>query len=182
MAAIAVISIAGSFLAAIPAGKLVDRFGSVQSLLLGGLVVAGMMISMPRIQDLWVFFSIVPFYGMAQQLYNVASLATITAALPDPKKRARDMGGWGAIQSAGAAVGALFGGLMLTVAGDSDKTASGSNRTRYTRDGYTAAYMPAGVMVLVSVAVLWPHRHRLRGAPPPPTAAGSIKDNNNGRP
>ena len=165
MAITAVISIAGSFLAALPAGKLTDRFGCVECAALGSSVVGVFFIFMPFLYSIDVFYAMVPAYGMAQQLYNVSSMATITASLPDVEKRARDMGGWGAIQSVGAALGALFGGLVLTLAGASDGTVEESGRTRYTRDGYTAAYVPAGAAVLVSALLLLPLRHKLRATP-----------------
>ena len=94
--------------------------------------------------------------------------------------------GWAAVQSIGNAVGGLFGGLVLTLMGNSGETVnessmasdddgSGANddaegdRMRYTRLGFVAAFLPAAAATILSALILWPLRKRLR--PPPPSSS-----------
>jgi MFS family permease len=172
MALIAVLSLSGSFLAAWPAGKLSDTAGSVACVLVAGLIMGTAFGAIPLLHSVVVVYTAMPFYGAAQQIYNVADLAMITAALPNPDKRARDMGGWAAIQNIGGALGGLFGGVVITWVGGSDQTVSdirdddgddgGGDRTVYTRTGYAAIFWPAALATLVSGLILWPLRKRLR--------------------
>jgi len=108
--------------------------------------------------------------------YNVADLAMITAALPNPDKRARDMGGWAAIENIGGALGGLISGAVITLTGSSDQTVNdirdddddagdddnGGDRTVYTQVGYLSIFWPAALAVLVSALIVWPLSQHLR--------------------
>jgi MFS family permease len=190
---IAMASLAGSFSAAYPAGVVSDRFGSVVCVIIAGFLMALTFALMPTLSTLLPIFFIVPFYGMAQQVYNVADLAMITAVLPDPEKRARDMGGWVAVESLGGALGSLLAGFVLTMVGTSDRTVAElhdddgffkdvdddavADRKVYTREGYKCVFWPAACALVVASLILWPVRHLLLHRPAADVHEGSVDNN-----
>jgi MFS family permease len=172
----AVVSLTGSLVAAYPAGMLADRFGSVICVFLAGILMAIVFTAVPLLDNTSMILFFIPFYGMAQQVYNVADLSMITAALPDPEKRARDMGGWVAVDSIGGALGSVLAGVIITLVGKSDRTVAEdhddkffvdtdddevASRIAYTRHGYAMVFWPAAGAVLLGSLILWPIRHRL---------------------
>lgn len=168
------------------AGKLVDIVGSAICAIFAGLFLASAYYLFLIVDDVKPLFGVAPLYGVAGQTYSIAVLALIFFALPDPSKRTRDMSGWGAISSVGLALGALYAGLTLTYFGDSGTTVNeyrvahprkfseeysaddaadelaGGGRTRYTREGYAIAFIPASIACLTGSLLLWPIRERLR--------------------
>ena len=176
MTILAVLALSGSFLAAWPAGRLSDSYGSVACVLVAGSVMSAVYAIIPTLIHVQILYFIVPFYGAAQMFYNVADLAMITAALPNPDKRARDMGGWAAIENIGSAIGGVISGSVITLTGSSDQIVSdirdddgnagdddsGRDRTVYTQIGYLSIFWPAALAVLVSALIVWPLSKRLR--------------------
>ena len=55
--------------------------------------------------------------GVAAATVNVTSLALVSAAFPDPKQKARAIGLWTAIASAGTAIGPTLGGVLVEQVG-----------------------------------------------------------------
>ena len=86
-----------------------DVFGPVPCVFLSGTFMA---IVWRFALHLLTFYAIIPFYGSAQMIYNIADLAMATRALPDEENRGRDMGCWSAVQLIGQALGSVFGGTV----------------------------------------------------------------------
>ena len=108
-------------------------------------------------------------YGAAQQLFNVADMGLVVRTLPFPAKKARDMGGWAAGMSVGAAAGNLFSAAVLSQFKDtvtashvmqSQLSPSSSvppplRRLPYRLLGYRCVYIPGAVLMLLSCYLVW---------------------------
>jgi len=179
LASITVVAIVVSIIAAWPVGQFSDTFGSVASALISAIIQAPFVALIPTISKVEVLYIIISIYSVASACYQMADVAMITAALPNPDKRARDMGRWAAIENIGGGLGNLIGAFVLPHVGSSDQTVgddsddvgaadinddddSASDRTTYTRSGYYSIFWPAAIFLLLTGFIVWPLRKRLR--------------------
>ncbi len=160
---IAVFSMAGSLLAVWPAGKLSDYSGPLSCSVFGSLLIGILMSVISFFDKILIFLIIIPVYGIAQQFYNVGDLALVCAALPFGKQSSRDIGLWGVVQNLGQAIGAAISGVTLTYVGKTGDTthANDADRAKYSRSGYTAIFLPAAGICVLSAAVLCSRRKAL---------------------
>lgn len=164
---IALISLVASVLAVIPAGKLCDRYGVGLVAAVGGVVMASVLAIMPFFSSTTIIMIIVPFYGLAQQFYNVGDLGLVVESVPHDSTRARDMGAWSAGQSIGTAIGSAFAGFAISFFHEESSTTSGpfplapsssseSTMTRipYSKLGYQVVFLAAATTMILSSLII----------------------------
>ena len=157
---IGITSIGCSLLVTWPAAKLSDKMGPALVAIFGTIVQGSVMGCMPFMHSTILIMIVVPLYGLGQQFYNIGDLALITTACPSVSTRARDMGGWSAMMSAGQALGSFFAGA--TVAAFKDPRFNATNatlhgdevRSPYERSGYISSLLPGGVCTVFSALFL----------------------------
>jgi hypothetical protein len=79
---------------------------------------------------------LVSFYGLANGVYLAADFSIAVDSLPDPAKRARDMGLWGVAAFIGCMLGPCIGGPLLELFGHALPGSSAANGARYARSGF----------------------------------------------
>ena len=186
-ASVALISLACSLAAVVPAGKLSDKFGMGPVAAVGGCVMAGMLAGMSSMSTTTAIMCVVPLYGIGQQFYNVGDLGLVIQSVPRDDTRARDMGAWSAGQAVGQAWGSAFAGFAISyfheappahaAAGSSSSSPSPApaspshpgveQRLPYSRLGYQVVFLTAAAAMVLSCFVVWLAVRRLGAAAAP---------------
>merc|ERR1712195_124306 len=158
---VALISLGCSLITVWPAGKLSDTFGPSTIAAIGTMFMATVLFILPFLSTTTLVMIVIPFYGVAQQGYNVGDLGLIIQSIPNDDTKARDMGGWSACQNLGMSIGSMFAAAVMTFFHEEEKNGSspssssssrgggggggGAHEARipYTRAGYQMVFLPA---------------------------------------
>jgi len=178
---VALISLACSLLSVWPAGKLSDKFGPSTIAAIGTIVMAAVLFVLPLLSTTTFVMIVIPFYGIAQQGYNVGDLGLIIQSIPNDETKARDMGGWSACQNLGMSIGSMYAAAVISffheagsfspspssssMNSNSSSTGGGAHEARvpYTRTGYQMVFLPAAAFMFCSVSLVFLARKRLAG-------------------
>merc|ERR1712166_1096630 len=174
---VALISLGCSLITVWPAGKLSDTFGPSTIAAIGTMFMATVLFILPFLSTTTLVMIVIPFYGIAQQGYNVGDLGLIIQSIPNDDTKARDMGGWSACQNLGMSIGSMFAAAVMTFfhkeekngSSPSSSSASGGGgggahqaRIPYTRAGYQMVFLPAAVFMFCSVSLVFLAKKRLQ--------------------
>lgn len=94
-------------------GSLGDRVGRKRLLLLGSIAFGGLSLMNAYARTPEMMIAARALLGVAGATLMPATLALIRNIFPDPRERSLAVGLWGAMASAGAAVGPVVGGFLL---------------------------------------------------------------------
>ena len=178
---VALISLVCSLITVWPAGKLSDSFGPSTIAAIGTMFMATVLFILPFLSTTTLVMIVIPFYGVAQQGYNVGDLGLIIQSIPNDDTKARDMGGWSACQNLGMSIGSMFAAAVMTFFHEEEKNGSspsssssssrgggggggGAHEARipYTRAGYQMVFLPAAVFMFCSVSLVLLAKKRLQ--------------------
>jgi len=121
---VALISLGCSLITVWPAGKLSDTFGPSTIAAIGTMFMATVLFILPFLSTTTLVMIVIPFYGVAQQGYNVGDLGLIIQSIPNDDTKARDMGGWSACQNLGMSIGSMFAAAVMTFFHEAEKNGS----------------------------------------------------------
>jgi EmrB/QacA subfamily drug resistance transporter len=93
-------------------GRAADHFGQRRTLVAALLLFAAASLAGGSAADQLMLVTARAVQGLSGALMAAASLATITSSFPAGPARHRAIGMWGAMNGAGGAAGALFGGII----------------------------------------------------------------------
>ena len=171
---VALISLGCSLITVWPAGKLSDTFGPSTIAAIGTMFMATVLFILPFLSTTTLVMIVIPFYGIAQQGYNVGDLGLIIQSIPNDDTKARDMGGWSACQNLGMSIGSMFAAAVMTFFHEEEKNGSspsssssrggGAHEARipYTRAGYQMVFLPAAAFMFCSVSLVLLAKKRLQ--------------------
>jgi MFS transporter, DHA2 family, methylenomycin A resistance protein len=99
------------------AGALGDRFGHRRSCL-AGFVIFGVASAAAALSGDWIMLITARVVqGVGAAIMLPASLALVSRLYPDERRRARALGVWGGVATAGFAAGPVVGGLLIRYSG-----------------------------------------------------------------
>jgi len=150
---------------ALPAGKIVDKFGAMNSGQLTGYGGAIVFVLFPFLTSETLMTIGICANSIFYQIIQAAVIPLIAMTVPDQNNFARDMGGVMTAQGIGGVVATLYAGPwldILTPAGG-PKTYAGNERTKYSELSYQTLYGINGFCLFLSGAcVLIAARHTKR--------------------
>ena len=173
LARIGLASTAGGLIVAMPAGFIADRFGMVPCVVGSTVLLSGVLFATPFLPNATYAQALLPITGVAQQLYGVVDFALVVATLPDPTRRARDVGTFNAAGALGPLLVSAFNGAVLSAMGGAPPAGSGSKRPTYPREAYLMVYAPTAALVLVSSVLVCAASRLLRKDSNPTSTAAS---------
>jgi MFS family permease len=97
---------------------------------------------------------LVTFYGIGNGIYLAADFSMAVDALPDPSKRARDMGLWGVAAFIGCMLGPCIGGPLLELFGHTLAAPSTVHDARYARSGFVILMLSGCLWSFLSALTL----------------------------
>jgi MFS family permease len=147
---IALASSVGSLVIALPAGMLADRFGMIPCVVASTVLMGAITAATPFLPDATWGQLILPFNGVAQQLYGVVDFALCVATMPDPSRRARDVGMFNAAGALGPFLISNFNAAVFTAVGGTHTPGSDSQRPTYPQRAYIYIYVPVAILVTLS--------------------------------
>merc|ERR1712166_489971 len=134
------------------------------------MFMATVLFILPFLSTTTLVMIVIPFYGVAQQGYNVGDLGLVIQSIPNDDTKARDMGGWSACQALGISMGSIYAGavisffhdtLVVGMAPSSSSSNTVARRTPYLHLGYLLVFLPAAVFMCISVVLVRRARKRI---------------------